>query len=105
MLIFTLLLHPFLQDSLDPEEIPEFQVLLELTTMGPRGKTAFQDFLEPKASLEKSWEQDLEIQEWLAYLVQTETRASQGVQEHPDHPVGLRGSHWNDKLTYLLLLL
>ncbi|PWA19864.1 hypothetical protein CCH79_00015890 [Gambusia affinis] len=42
--------------SLDPEETPEIQVVLELATMGPGGETAFEDLLDPKAHLETSWE-------------------------------------------------
>lgn len=73
--------------SLGKGGTPEFQVLQERVTMAQGEKMAFQDFLDLKASLEKSWGQDLDLQDRKADLEYPETRACQGLQEHLEHPV------------------
>ncbi|MEQ2202551.1 hypothetical protein XENOCAPTIV_006112 [Xenoophorus captivus] len=72
-----------------PEGIPEFQGLPEQVLMGRGVEMAFQEFLDPKANLEKFWEPHLEVKDKMALLGYLETRASQAVQEHPDYPVFL----------------
>lgn len=73
--------------SLDPEEILEFPVSQDRALMEAEGRTVFPGVLEPKASLERSWEPHLALQQEMAYLEFLETRASLGPQADLDHLV------------------
>jgi len=60
-------------------------VLMELGVM-----MVFQGALEPKVSLERFLEPQVEIQDRMVYLESPETRASVGLLDRLDFPVGLR---------------
>lgn len=76
------------QVSLDKEVTREFQEIQDKGLMVPMGRMVFQEFLEPRASLEMYWGPHLEIPEGTVHLDSLEIRVYQGHQEVLDYLVG-----------------
>lgn len=73
--------------SLGPEGTLELQVFQDRVLMEAEARMEFQGVLEPRASLERSWEPHLVPQDRTVYQESLETRANPGRQEALDYLV------------------
>lgn len=97
-LIHCSLIHSSTQGSLDPEETLDFQAVQEVVLTEAGVKMVFQEFPEPRVSLEKYWELYLGLQDGMVLQDTLEIRASLGHQEYLEHLVGLRQRRSNGQL-------
>lgn len=77
------------QVSLDKEVTRELQEFQDRVLTVPVGRMVFQEFLEPRASLEMYWGPHLEILEGTVHLDSLEIRVYQGHLEVLDCLVGM----------------